>query len=327
MSFVVEFIQEQRLVVQFVTNGAPGKSAYQIAVDNGFEGTEEEWLESLGGGSGSGQFDDRGNYNPVTNSNQFPTTGGSGTAGAIKKGDSWIISGLGIGVTALMGTKTVNDGDWVRALSDAPAQIEANWVITEGNLGFTPENVANKQSDLTPSSTKYPTVNAVNAGIASAIPNYEPLFISQTSLITHTGTVTPTKVASWEIPANFFQNGDHWWIYCWPLNSGSSATMRLLVNTSDSLVGAVQLGTYTYTNSVAARFIRTIYFNSANTVRVLAPTLNVATDISGSGYTTMTQLSMDSSVTLYIMLEVTLTSSGLTTTISDVKAGKQRLRL
>lgn len=24
-----------------------GKSAYQIAVDNGFEGTEQEWLESL----------------------------------------------------------------------------------------------------------------------------------------------------------------------------------------------------------------------------------------------------------------------------------------
>lgn len=27
--------------------GAPGKSAYEIAVENGFVGTEEEWLESL----------------------------------------------------------------------------------------------------------------------------------------------------------------------------------------------------------------------------------------------------------------------------------------
>lgn len=27
--------------------GAVGKSAYDIAVDNGFEGTEAEWLESL----------------------------------------------------------------------------------------------------------------------------------------------------------------------------------------------------------------------------------------------------------------------------------------
>lgn len=33
-------------------SGEPGKSAYEIAVDNGFEGTEEEWLESLKGEDG-----------------------------------------------------------------------------------------------------------------------------------------------------------------------------------------------------------------------------------------------------------------------------------
>lgn len=32
--------------------GLDGKSAYQIAVENGFEGTEEEWLESLEGKEG-----------------------------------------------------------------------------------------------------------------------------------------------------------------------------------------------------------------------------------------------------------------------------------
>lgn len=30
-----------------ITNGVDGKSAYEIALDKGFEGTEEEWLESL----------------------------------------------------------------------------------------------------------------------------------------------------------------------------------------------------------------------------------------------------------------------------------------
>jgi hypothetical protein len=34
------------------TNGYDGKSAYEIAVNNGFEGTEEEWLASLVGKSG-----------------------------------------------------------------------------------------------------------------------------------------------------------------------------------------------------------------------------------------------------------------------------------
>lgn len=32
--------------------GARGKSAYQVAVDNGFEGTEEQWLDSLEGSPG-----------------------------------------------------------------------------------------------------------------------------------------------------------------------------------------------------------------------------------------------------------------------------------
>ncbi len=30
--------------------GLQGKSAYEVAVDNGFKGTEEDWLESLKGG-------------------------------------------------------------------------------------------------------------------------------------------------------------------------------------------------------------------------------------------------------------------------------------
>lgn len=33
-------------------SGKDGKSAYEIAVDNGFEGTEEQWLESLKGEQG-----------------------------------------------------------------------------------------------------------------------------------------------------------------------------------------------------------------------------------------------------------------------------------
>lgn len=32
--------------------GDPGKSAYQVAVDNGFKGTEQEWLTSLKGPKG-----------------------------------------------------------------------------------------------------------------------------------------------------------------------------------------------------------------------------------------------------------------------------------
>lgn len=36
--------------------GPAGDSAYQIAVDNGFEGTEQQWLDSLGGNADTGSF-------------------------------------------------------------------------------------------------------------------------------------------------------------------------------------------------------------------------------------------------------------------------------
>lgn len=95
-----------------------------------------------------GLLDDRGNYNPSTNSNQYPTSGGSGTAGAIKKGDLWTINGLGSGVSVSIGGAFVSDGDVVRALVDTPAQTNANWVITENNIGYVPENANNKTSTI-----------------------------------------------------------------------------------------------------------------------------------------------------------------------------------
>ena len=36
-----------------IRNGADGQSAYEIAVDNGYIGTEEEWLASLKGIDGT----------------------------------------------------------------------------------------------------------------------------------------------------------------------------------------------------------------------------------------------------------------------------------
>lgn len=86
-----------------------------------------------------GLLDDRGNYN--ASGNVWPSTGGSGTAGAINKGDVWVIS-----VAGTLGGTAVEIGDVIRALSDAPGQTAANWVVTERNLGFVPENSANKDA-------------------------------------------------------------------------------------------------------------------------------------------------------------------------------------
>ena len=78
-----------------------------------------------------GLLDDRGSYDASTN--LFPSTGGSGTAGAILKGDIWYIS-----VAGTLGGTLVNVGDNVRALVDTPGQTAGNWSILNVGLGYVP---------------------------------------------------------------------------------------------------------------------------------------------------------------------------------------------
>ena len=78
-----------------------------------------------------GLLDDRGSYNASVNT--FPASGGSGTAGAIMKGDLWYIS-----VAGTLGGQSVAIGSTVRALVDTPGQTAANWDILNVGLGFTP---------------------------------------------------------------------------------------------------------------------------------------------------------------------------------------------
>ena len=42
--------------------GAPGASAYTLALRNGFQGTDQEWLESLQGAAGLPDIIDGGNF-------------------------------------------------------------------------------------------------------------------------------------------------------------------------------------------------------------------------------------------------------------------------
>lgn len=49
--------------------------------------------------------------------------------------------------------------------------VNTGLATKQNTLAYTPENVANKQTDLTASSTSYPTVNAVNTGLATKEPS------------------------------------------------------------------------------------------------------------------------------------------------------------
>ena len=85
----------------------------------------------------TGLLDDRGNFD--ASGNVFPSSGGSGTAGAILKGDLWYIS-----VGGTLGGTSVVVGSSIRALVDSPGQTSSNWSILNVGLGYVPENQANK---------------------------------------------------------------------------------------------------------------------------------------------------------------------------------------
>lgn len=94
-----------------------------------------------------GLWDDRGNFNASVNA--YPSSGGSGTAGAIKKGDTWTVSVAG----TLPTSQVVEVGDIVRALVDAPGNTQSNWAIQQNNIGYTAENSAYKANSMTGSET------------------------------------------------------------------------------------------------------------------------------------------------------------------------------
>ena len=129
-------------------------------------------------GSVAGLLDYRGGYD--ASGNTYPVAGGSGTAGAVLKGDMWIIS-----VAGTLGGEAVQVGDSIIANIDTPAQTASNWNHLNANISYVPENVANKKTDLTDDSdTYYPSQKAVKTAVDAKAPIASPTF---------TGTVTLPK--------------------------------------------------------------------------------------------------------------------------------------
>lgn len=121
----------------------------------------------------TGLWDDRGNYNPTATSD-YPASGGSGAGGAIMKGDIWTVS-----VAGTISGNVVNVGDTVRALVDTPGLTDANWAIAENNIGYIPENQANKATTFgTINDTLYPSVEAVQEYVVGS----QDLFIPASAM-------------------------------------------------------------------------------------------------------------------------------------------------
>jgi len=97
---------------------------------------------------------------------------------------------------------------------------------------------------------KAPSQNAVFDALAlkqNALP-YTPFRFVQTSQTAHTGTVAETVIATATINGGTFNSSDVIkLLFKATKTNTSSATMRLRINTTNTLVGATQIGLYNFT--------------------------------------------------------------------------------
>jgi hypothetical protein len=107
-----------------------------------------------------GLLDYRGGFDASVNA--YPSTGGSGTGGAILKGDMWVVS-----VAGTIDGKAIHAGDSLIANVDSPAQDSAKWNTVQSNLSYVPEDVANKKTEISESDQHYPTNGAVHRHVAA----------------------------------------------------------------------------------------------------------------------------------------------------------------
>jgi hypothetical protein len=115
-------------------------------------GAQDAVTKSYADGLVGGLLDYRGAFD--ASGNAYPSTGGSGTASAILKGDIWVIS-----VAGTLGGTAIQVGDWIIANTDTPGSTSANWDMLNTNVSYVSENVANKVTALSGGSTdtQYPS--------------------------------------------------------------------------------------------------------------------------------------------------------------------------
>lgn len=203
-----------------------------------------------------GKLSDQGNYD--ASGNTYPVAANTNPVVAqVKKGFLWTIS-----VGGTLGGVAVTTGDVVRALVDNPGQTSSNWVVTENNIGYVPENNANKSNSLADiaSTSKFPVwailvsyVTGLGYLLASvAASTYvslsgsysDPSWITSLSWSKITGARfkriinskyldsspitgitpgTPTYLDSILIPGGSYTGGDFWWMYSFDNKTGNNA--------------------------------------------------------------------------------------------------------
>lgn len=152
-----------------------------------------------------GMLNDRGTWNASVNA--FPTTGGSGTSGAIRKGDMWYVS-----VAGNLGGKAVGVGDSFRALVNSPAQVASNWSVLEANIGYVPANdnaVVHLAGTETITGAKTFSANLIGQGSITALNSFKTLATEIILSDSYGATLRGTRFLAWtdNFDSRFFQIG------------------------------------------------------------------------------------------------------------------------
>ena len=216
----------------------------------------------------AGLWDNRSNYD--ASGNVYPSTGGSGTSGAVLKSDQWRIS-----VAGTLGGTAVSVGDVLVALVDTPGSTSSNWMVLQGNVvAFTGDSGSGGLEGLVPA----PAAGDSAAGKFLKA-NGQWVAVSTSNL--GSANLTSTDDAR-----------------TFTLKSGTTATQNLQIVNSAGTVGYYFDGANTLNFGDTTKFVKpTIYLDStltdqmhirrgSSTFFVLNP-LNYALNLLGpSGYRT-----------------------------------------
>jgi hypothetical protein len=148
-------------------------------------------------------------------------------------------SGTDFAISSISPTHTFNLP--TASAANRGALSSADWSTFDGKqnaLGFTPENVANKQTSVSTNVAHY-----YNAPYINALPSASLYRVVDTNVYAITGSGEQIAVAKL-IPANTFANGDMFEVACGfrAFINSAGLTPRLRLNTSNSLSGATLLG-------------------------------------------------------------------------------------
>lgn len=243
--------------------GADGEPRFKNDGNAVEQFASRSWVNNEINSATVGLLDDRGNYD--ASSNLFPSSGGSGTAGAILKGDLWTIS-----VAGTLGGVAVTAGDVLRALTDSPGQTSSNWAVTENNLGYVPVPQSRTINGLDLSTNRTLTTANINDSTNRRYVTDAQLTVigntsgtntgdeTQSSILsklgwvrkiqkggTIAGTVSETLVHTFPFTANEYPASSILHVESQFIRTGTpvnNAVLRIRINTANTLVGSTQIG-------------------------------------------------------------------------------------